>query len=800
MRVLYFILFLSLSQIGFAQYQMHGRVIDSKNEMPVQYASVAILNTDSTLVTGSVTDSSGYFVIDDVNKGNYILQISFIGYEKYHSDPFEWKNRSNKEFGSIDLQLSGENLEEFTVSEEKSVVQNNIDKKVFNVEKNITTQGGTAVDVLENIPSVSVDMDGNINFRGSSGVRIHINGRPSGLLGSDPKAVLDQIPASQIESVEVITNPSAKYDPDGVSGIINIVLKKTKKVGVNAGVNLSWGVYDRLNGSASFNVRNDKINFFVNYGVNLYNGYRNFYQTREQEIADTTNTLNQERKGTHYWLNQNVTIGNDFYLGKNDQLGISANGYYNQEKRTGDMYYYQLGNDLDTIDVWNRVSEDPEKKLGGGFNLNYEHRFGEKKHKLTTEWSATYNEGSGQGLYDNYNILNGVQEDEPYYQQNTTTTDKNTLYLGRLDYSLPIKKTMMLETGVKAILQQQRRDFFSESQNTPGAAFQNDDELINDFQFSQDVYSFYGTWSHTIKQFSYQVGVRLEQAYMKSELFTTNESYNKNYFSFFPSAHLAYKIGDKNELKLSYSRRINRPNMWNTNPFPRYSDPYNIRMGNPNLDPEYINSAELGYGFYANKFTMTAAVYFRHTSDLIRRVRLVDAQGVSITTFRNIDDQYSYGLELVTMYKPWKWWRLNLSGNAFQINIVDSDPENDFNNSGFNYRLNFISTMTFWEDFEFQMSGYYRGPYTIPQGYLKPFLNLDIGLQKGILKGKGTIGIKVSDVFNTKAFNLVFIDNTFTQEATWKQETRFFYINFSYRFGKVDKNFKGGGSAPSGMD
>lgn len=790
------VLFLIVGCSTFAQLNgvLSGKVIDGKSKKIIEFATVSMFTQkDSNLVTGTVVKSDGTFKIKEIDRGIYSVQVSFIGYEKVWINKIEFSSSKSKiDIGKIELTPSDQNLDEVVVESEQQMVMNSIDKKVFNVEQDITSQGGTAVDVLENVPSVTVDMDGGINLRGNSGVRILIDGRPSNLSGSNPKQALEQIPASSIESIEIITNPSAKYDPDGVTGIINIVLKKNKLSGVNGGVNLSAGTRNKYNNSLNFSIKNSKLNFSVNYSHNYYEGYRNYFQDRTAQLTDSVNRLVQEREGEDFWSNHSLNTGLDYYITPNQTIGLSFGMSHNTRERFGDMEYSLYNASDELIRRWNRIADDPGFNYGGNVNLTYEWKIPKlESGKLSADFTASTNQNFKDGFYtERFYDDQFIPEIKPSELQNNFNRGDNQFYQARIDFTTKLRENMKFETGLKTDLQSIREDFTSETYDFSQGVYLNDTNLSNDFEFNQDIFSAYAIFGHEIDKFGYQLGMRAEHAVMRSILYTTDEFYEFDYNNLFPSAHVSYKVTKTQELRLSYGRRINRPGSWSVNPFTKYTDPFNLQYGNPQIQPEYIHNFEFSYAGYFKKLTLTSAVYFRNTNNLIRRVRLVDDEGVTTTTWRNIDSETNIGLEVIGMLTLTDWWKVNLSTNLYQAYLKDDDAENDFNNQGFNWNANLVNNFKFKNGFNAQITARYRSSRILPQGIILPIYNIDAGIQKEILNKKGSLGLRVSDVFNTKTFAIDMSDRNYVAEAQYKWETRILYITFSYNFGKMENNGK----------
>lgn len=785
--------------------ELSGVIIDSTSAEPVQFATISLIRVkDSALVTGGVSDEKGAFYIKEIPVGMYNVRISFIGYkDKWIPKVMFLPQNPIQDIGRINIQIKKDALEEVEIVAEQAELVTKIDRKVFNVEKNITATGGSVNDILNNVPSVEVDMDGNISLRGSGNVTVLIDGKPSSLSGGARTAILSSIPASSVESVEVITNPSAKYDPDGMSGIINIILKKNKLKGITAGVDLSAGTGHSYNASGNFNYRNEKLNFFSNYSYRHNQGLRESKNIRNTNVDDTITTLDQVTNGADLRESHMLKLGLDLYLNRKNTLGFGITGNLGGRERKGYINYNEYNN-VDTItSFWTRDTYDPSYRKSLDFNLNYQHKFKNPLHDIKIDLNQSIGKNTVEGYYlEQFYDENLVPLEYPEREQ-LIYDDKNNFFSGTFDYTNPIKKNMKIESGAKATIRNIDQDAYNEYYDYDSSIFIPNDSLNNRFKYNEQIYAVYGIWSHTVKErFGYQIGIRLEQAFTSPQLVNTNEVYVNNYFSWFPSVHLSYKMGEKknNELSLSYSKRINRPHMRALNPFPNYSDPLNVRKGNPYLQPEYIHSTELGFAHYSKFITVTASVYFRYMTDMIQRVLIVQDDGVNLRSWSNIDNGFNYGVELVGIIKPFDWWRMNVSFNLYQVIFQDnSNADSDLNNEGLGWGIKFSSSMYFFKKtLEVQVNANYSAPRPISQGTILARYNIDFAAKKWFLNKTLAVGVRVSDIFNTQRFEIDYSEANQSNYTLWNWESRRFYLNFTWRYGNLKNNRRRGGYRGSG--
>ena len=772
--------------------KIKGVVIDNATKQMVEFATIALYKLkDSTLVNGVVAGVKGDFQLLEIPYGRYFMKINFIGYKQLVLDSIKIRPASSEiNLGQIKLKSNTEQLEEIEVSTEKSTLQLGIDRKIFNVEKSIVSEGGSASDVLQSIPSVSVDIDGNISMRGSGNVIVLIDGKPSGLTGSSRAAILQQIPASSIESIELITNPSAKYDPDGMSGIINVIMKKNKLNGFNGSVSVGAGTGDKYNAAANISYRNSKINVYANYGLRSNNRTGNGSTFRQNFLRDTTFYLSQDFNSLNRNISHNIKGGIDFYL--NDKNTIGASVLYNTGSESSNEvvnYFEANSNNIASASYARDIATD-DAPTNMDYNLNYRKTFTKPKQEVVVD--ATYSDANGL-RNERYTERDYTLKYEPKntypFKQNTETEAKNTIISAQIDYVQPLKNQMKWELGGKTTLRKIGNDFTSNVYDYAAATFVMDTNLSNNFLYKENIYAAYTTFSGTIKNFGYQLGLRAEEANTRSEQITADETFTYNYFNLFPSVHLSQKLQQEQEFQLSYSRRINRPNTRNLNPYKDYSDPYNIRYGNPYLRPEYINSYELSYMKYFKKGVLTATVYYRQTDGVIQRYKTISDSTRSFITFINLDKSQSYGLELIVKADLTKWWNITFSANGFQT-VIDGGAQADLQNENLSYIIKLLSNMRVWKNMDIQFTANYMGPTATLQGEVKSMFTIDLGLKKDIFKN-ASLSLNISDITDARKMQIIANnDPTFYQEMNRKRESRIATLTFSYRFGKMSENKK----------
>lgn len=786
--------FISLAQPGRERPKIgvyQGKIIHAQSSKPIPYTKIVLLSIrDSSVVTGGLSNETGDFKITNIPVGMYTAKITSFGFKPIFIDSVKFfPNQPMVNAGSIAMDEAVDLLNEVEIVAEQAEIETSIDKKVFNVDKQITTKGGTALDALQNVPSITVDVDGNVSLRGSANVTILIDGRPSSLSGAGRQGVLSSIPASSIEKIEIITNPSAKYDPDGMSGIINIVLKKNKlrgfngsvDAGIGTGVEVDFGKPITYNGAINLAYRNEKFNMYGSYSNNYYYGYRNFYQERET-WSPAYNKLIQDREGTHLRKSSMLKFGTDFYLNPKNTLGFSVSGNLAENSRTGNMRYLSYDSTM-LNDTWRRISTNPSDRKGVDGNVYYEKKFDKKDQLLSFDVNYSVGSSSSSGDYVNDSLdLNGIVTVEGYEKQKNESPQEYTRANARVDYFYPTKKGK-IETGLKSTLRLTNQKFSQQTFNYDQQQFISDDSLTNSFNYSEQVHAGYFIYGLDLKTYKFQVGLRAEQAFVGAHVDGDTITYQNNYFALYPSAHIKKPLSKTQELSLSYSRRVNRPHKNSVNPFPKFTDPYNLRRGNPYLNPEFINSVELGYMSYSKKLTVTSSVYYRYLTNLIKRVKTVDLDGISTTSWQNLDNGQYIGAEVVFIYKPYKWWRMMISGNISQSYLSSSDAE--LNNSGLSYSAFFNQTFSLKNNWSIQHTAYYMSPFVLPQGRSYAMYSTNVAVKKSLLKNKLSLSLSLQDVFNTRRFALTVNDNqSYSLYSYYKWQSRRLMFNVSYAFGK----------------
>ncbi len=772
-----------------------GKVLSYEQSKPLEYVSLKLFQLpDSVFVKGSFSKPDGKFEIL-ASPGKYYLKLSVALHEDEITESFELKpTQANLHLGTLRMQKpKTQETKEVVVRGQKEVMETGIDKKVYNVAEDLNVNGGTANDILNRLPSVEVDQDGGVLLRGQGSVTILIDGRPSSMSGGNGKTLLDALPANSIERVEIVTNPSAKYDPDGTSGIINIVLKKNKLLGFNGLVstNLASGDLRGGNvgeGSVSLSYRNGNINVFGTYNARYLEGYRNNYNDIRQELSSGVFILDQNRTGTDLDAGQTFRMGTDINLNLRNTIGFVATGSLTQRDRTGELWNAQLNEAGIITNLWSRDSYDPTDRQNLDLNLNYKHDFKNERGNLILDVNQSLGTEDIAGYYINtyYNPDTSLSA-LPILDQRLFNTDKNNITTAQADltYLFP-NLGLRTEAGVKAILRDQLVDTYSETLNNTLNTYQEDTLANFLYGYKEQVYSVYGVAGKQVKRFKLQAGLRAEKAYQIPNLISDTIRIVNDYFNFFPSAHVRYELKPKSELSLSYSRRIKRASANELNPFTNYSDPFNLQRGNPYLSPEYIHSFDLAYSLEKKKLTLSSALFFRQSDGVISRFKEFYPDNTSAVTYMNIAQTKALGAELILMFKPSPSLRSTISYNGnytwYKTNMAEFPDR-----QGFNHNVKWNTSYEFWKKTAtLQLSVNYNGPRVTVQGIAQRKGPIDLAFEKKLANGNWSIGTRVTDIFDRQGFYFEVDRPGIVQTGEFKWLTRRVYVSASYKFGKLE--------------
>lgn len=769
--------------------KLSGRLMASQEGKvkAVPFASIGLFRTkDSSSVGGGLTDEQGLFSIPNLIPGRYYALVQSIGFEqKTLPGLVITQSKPIIDLGTITLKQSTRQLAEVVVQGERPAFEYTLDRKIVNVDQLPIAQGGSAIDILQNVPSVTVDVDGALSLRGSSNVIVLVDGKPSGLTGLDRQAVLDQIPASNIERIEVITNPSSRFDADGGAGIINIVLKKEQASGFNGNVQLNVGTRDKYNGSINANARFKKLNVFGSYNFREDRRFQYRVSERQNLFTDSVSYLAQRNDAIRRRVNNNLRLGFDYTLSDHDN--ISASVLY----RPG----YSYDSEFETFNTLNanrvslgrtfRTNEEREPQRGLDYKLGYRRTFDKEGREFTADATLSNNTGIEYQNFTNTTTLppNLVTTNFLIGDQRATNDQNNRVAVFQTDYVEPLKEKQKLEAGLKYTYRQLGADYVFENRDDNEWVLNT--AISNNFIYNERTSAAYANYGNELKKFSYQVGLRTEYTTINTEQRTTGQQNNQKYIYLFPSAFFNYNLSQDQKMQVNYTRRIDRPSVRSLNPFFDLQDPLNIRYGNPFLNPELINSFELSHLWTGKSTSLTSSLFYRQTNNEITRYRTLRDDGITEQTYLNLNRSQNYGLELVLEQELTRWWKINGTATFFQRTIqASADIPGLLTRTNKSWTGRITSNFRPLRSTSIQVAVNYRSPFIVAQGTIQEFFNVNVGVKQDVLKGRGTLSLRVSDIFNTLQFQIDSFGENFVANTIGKRESRIGFIGFTYRLSR----------------
>ncbi len=766
-----------------------GTVVDNALHQPVAYAAVVVKTGDgSQTITGGITSEDGTFEIDELEDGTFTLLVQFIGY-KTHSQKLVISKANRKvTVGTITLVEETRELEGVEVVAERTTIEQKVDRKVINVGKDLTTVGATASEIMNNIPSVNVDAQtGDITLRGNSNVRVMVDGK----LSNVPVAqLLKQIPSTSIKSIELITNPSAKYNPEGMSGIINIILHKNANIGFNGNLNLGLTMAEeaKFNSSIDLNYRNGKFNFYGNYGNNIGKW------TNEGGVFRVADSFSQDFDIFNNNKSHLYKLGVDFYLNDKNTLSFFTNQNHFDGKG---IFITEIDYANEPSRNFTQFYDDVSDNLSQQYNFDYKLEFDREGHNIELE--VDHNQfDSGQD--SRYRSIGNVPY--PDYTDVAETDRRQTT--ANLDYVNPLDSISKLELGLESRNFETQVDYSS-----TGLSYDPNGDLVptpsTEFVYAMDIYSAYATFGQSFEKWSYQMGVRIEDVKVQAD---TNSvaAFTHDYIELYPSAFLTYSLNGKDQLQLSYSRRVDRPGLNQVNPIREFSTPTVSAFGNPNLVPQFTNSYELNYTKRLEHGSITAGVFHRRIADEINQTLFIDRLDLNrtILTFDNFDKTSSYGLEISANYKPLEWWNINGSfdlftqtqrglSEYFDPTVPDPGVEDiltesvEVDNTAWNLRMN--NSFTVNKKLSLQAFGFYRGKFRSIQFESDPMYFVNVGARYSFDQGRGTLSLNYNDIFRTMKASFE-SDYPYAMLGEFRWESNRIYVGASYRFGSGKNRVK----------
>lgn len=788
---LFALLFLSVNLLaqhpeGGTMVSYFGKIVDQDTGLPLDFATISLYGQqDSTLVAGNVSDSKGEFAIK-APAGTYYAQIDFLAYERQSIDQIKATTGEKRvALGTISLKSAATALEEIVVVAEKSQMELSLDKKIFNVGKDLASRGGSAADLLDNVPSIQVDVEGQVSLRGSNNVRILIDGQPSGLIGNG--SGLQQLQANMIEKIELITNPSARYQAEGSAGIINIILKKERKSGLNGSFDLTLGYPENYGAAVNLNFRTKKLNLFTNYGLAYRNrpGKGSLYQ--EIFRNDTTFITQQNNHRSRLGLNNTLRFGADYFFSPKTTLTTALTYRLGDDENFQQTDYRDFLFNLDNpAGIILRTDEEIEDEMNLEYAMTLKRKFEREGHELTLDLRyRDKTETEGSDLRNQFFTDDRNPEGSPDLLQQSNNKESERLLTFQLDYVHPFSKESKFEAGLRSSFREIDNDFLVEE-------YSDDlwvplEGLSNNFRYDENIHAAYLIYGNKVGKFSYQFGLRPEYSQVSTQLIQTQEINNRSYLNFFPSTHFTYDLPQDNAVQISYSKRVRRPRFWDLNPFFTFSDNRNFFSGNPDLNPEFADAWELGHIKYWDQGSLSSSLYYRHTTGKIDRIRRIDESGKSVTRPENLLTENAFGFEFTAAYNPTKWWRLNADFNFFRAITDGGNLGDSFQSDAYSWFTRGTSRFSMGKSTDFQVRFDYRAPQVNTQGKRLAMYGVDLAASQDVFNKKGTLTISVRDLFNSRRWRYTATGENFLTINDFQWRARSVMATLTYRLKQQER-------------
>jgi len=775
---------LSVQLLMSQNFTLSGKVIDQQTKTPLEYCTISILDSNTNqLVEGGITNTDGTFSIE-VTKGTYTVLIDYISFESKKIETLAID--SDKDLGTVLMEINTQQLENVVVVREKTEVEIRLDKRIYNVGKDLTIRGGTVSDVLDNVPSVTVDIEGNVALRGDQNVRILINGKPSSLVGVSGGEALRQLPAESIDKVEVITSPSARYEAEGSAGIINIILVKNKFGGFNGSLSSNIAYPKSFGVSGNLNYRTKKYNLFLNSGYNNGTSIGNSYYKSEFLKPEGNDELIENRVFDRNRVGWNTNAGIEYFITEKSSLTTSLflSDRDNNNLATNQLFSTDFG--LETIETLRQEKED-EVSNTFEFNMNFNHNFNDDGHKL----SIDFQKENSEEIEDGDVFVNEIAPNPNKKMGETVLTDETfDQILFQADYVNPFSESGQFEAGFRTVLKD-RVILYELTNEVSSGNFEINTDLSNTLEYQENIYAVYSQYGNKVGKFSYFFGLRFEQTDITINQKTGNQEVKNLYGDLFPTINLSYELTDSQSITLGFNRRISRPRGRYINPFPSRSSATNLFQGNPNIQPSYSNGLDLGYLKRWDQISLNGSVYFTRQTDVF--IFILEDTGdktmvgeTLVPILRrypiNLASQNRYGFELNSSASISKKWRVNGNINFFANDLKGSHNDKIYDKKSTSWSGRLSNTLTLPKKIDWQTNVFYRGPREDAQNKSKGFASVSTAISKDVLKDNGTITFRISDVFNSqrRRSNLLTENVKNYSEFQWREPS--YTLNFTYRF------------------
>ncbi|MFA3782111.1 TonB-dependent receptor domain-containing protein [Melioribacteraceae bacterium 4301-Me] len=757
-----------------------GRVYDFKAKVAIPYANILLYSeTDGSQIRGTASDENGYFSIENVPNGQYYLEIKFIGYETKRINSISIKTNGTKlDLGELALVSSSIKLNEVVVEGDKSAISYQIDKKVIDVSKMGTSLSGTAVDILENVPSVTVDIDGNVSLRGSTNFTVYIDGRPSVL---EPQDALQQIDAGSIESIEIITNPSAKYDPEGTAGIINIILKKQKDVGASVLSNLNAGLNDKLGGNVLFEYKNSLATIDLGADYRKFNFPGTSSEDNRTTINGTTYYLLTSGTSTRGFTNYGFRGNIDFKISNYDVLSFNTRYHYRDFLMSSNANHQQWS--TENLGMIFNLNKSTTGRSGPGLALGttFNHKFNSEGHEISLNLYYRFHNSDEYSLTELFS--EGLINDGKRTTEKGPSNDLET----KIDYTLPLDNNTKFEAGYQNEINNSRdyTDLLNYNFDTGQYEFLNQFSHINDYKTTQ--HSLYSIFSKQLGNLGLQLGFRTEYTYRLINV-DDNNSFKIDRWDYFPGIHMSFDFSSEQKIMASYTKRIDRPHGWHLEPFVTWIDANNVRQGNPSLLPELIDSYELSYKNIFGDIVFSTDFYYRINRNKIDDIRSAYSENVTLTTFDNVGTDYSLGSEIMMNLAPVKYWTVDLMGNFYDYRINGNILGQPFERKSFNWNARLNNTLKIFDGTNLQFNFSYNSPTVFSQGKIDGYFRTDLAIKHELFNKLLSVTLQVRDLFKTAKYKNTTWSSDFYLNRQYTRESPMVMLNIKLNINNVNRN------------
>ena len=761
--------------------KISGNVVDEQKK-PLDFATILLLKaSDSSMVKTSMTDLAGKYAFENMPSGEYVIAATMVGYKKVKSKPFTLnESRPVVQIEELQTGMDSKNLKEVSIVAQKPFIERKMDKLVMNVENSSVSAGSTAMEVLEKAPGVTVDKDDNISMKGKQGVLIMLDGKQTHMSSADVANMLRNMESNQIESIELITSPSARYDAAGTSGIINIKTKKSKSMGLNGTLTAGtgYGLTTKYNGGTTLNYRQGKINAFGNYNYANNGRINTLNLNRVVNYQDTITNFSQLNDWDNRRYSNSFKTGVDVFINKNHTIGVLANGYFNRNKENSNSFTSRHNN-FDQAEDIKIIGRNTEKYQNVAYNLNYKGTLDTSGKELSVDLDYSDYKSNHDELRDNAYTATNLETRDRLFVKNYAPSSIDVKSI-KIDYTHPLNKTTKFEAGIKSSLVKTDNDLLLAT--LEGSTWVPDADYSNRFLYDENINAAYLNFSKEFKKFGVQFGVRAEQTFSKGNSITKNEIVERDYIKLFPSLSLSHTVNKNHQLGFSFSRRIDRPSYDDLNPFMNFLDEYTFQKGNPYLNPQFTSSFDISHTY---KGSITTSLSYSHTVDVMTTV--TEQEDETLKTFaieRNLDEQNVYALSVFAPIPVQKWWNINNNLQLFHMGFKSKSENGDLDAGQFAMTYNMDHSFTLDKTFTAELSVQYQSPLQYGIFKIGSQVVMNAGIRKSFLNNKMNLRLSMNDLFDSRSQHLSTNYQNMNLNFTEKGESQVGRLTLSYRFGK----------------